>query len=131
MDDKDKKTIQKYMTLYMSLGMCFGVSGGLVCGMILFPDNMILGMSFGLPIGMCIGIAIGSAKDKRLSENMMEIVRIGAVDESFDMFIYAIDKNGEEKEYRITKEKMNEERFSVGDRVAEETDGSLVSLESK
>ncbi|SHJ58062.1 hypothetical protein SAMN02745248_00462 [Hathewaya proteolytica DSM 3090] len=131
MNDKDKKKIQKYMTLYMSLGMCFGVSGGLVYGMILFPDNMILGMSFGLPIGMCVGIAIGSAKDKRLSENMMEIVRIVAVDESFDMFIYAIDKNGEEKEYRITKEKMDEEKFSVGDRVAEETDGYLLSLESK
>lgn len=125
-----KKKIEKYMTLYMSLGMCFGVSGGLIYGMILFPDNMALGMCFGLPIGMSIGMAIGAAKDKRLSENMMEIDRIEAVSGTSDMLIYAIDKNGVEKEYRVSEKKMKTEKFSVGDRVAEEKDGSLVSLES-
>ena len=131
MDNKDKKKIQKYMTLYMSIGMCFGVSGGLLYGTILFPDNIALGICFGLPIGMCIGMAIGSAKDKRLSENMMEISRIEAVEELPDVFIYAIDKNGVEKEYSVSVKKMKEEKFSIGDRVAEEAGESLVSLESK
>lgn len=126
---KEKKVIQKYTSLYMSIGMCFGVSGGLIYGTLLFPDNMSLGMCMGIPIGMCIGMAIGAAKDKRLAENMMEISRIEAVPESTDVFLYAIDKNGTEKEYRVTAEKMKEEKFSVGDQVAEETKGSLVSLE--
>lgn len=126
----NEKKVQKYMNLYMCLGMCFGVSGGLIYGTILFPDNMSLGMCFGLSIGMCIGMAIGAAKDKRLSENMMKISRIEAVPESSDMFIYAIDKKGEEKEYRVSAKQMKTEKFSVGNRVAEETDGSVVSLES-
>ena len=129
--DNNKKKIQKYTALYMSIGMCFGVSGGLIYGTLLFPDNMALGMCMGIPIGMCIGIAIGSAKDKRLSEHMMEISRIEDVPESSDKLIYAMDKNGVEKEYRVTREKMKEEKFSVGNRVAEETDGTLVSLESE
>lgn len=126
---KEKKVIQKYTSLYMSIGMCFGVSGGLIYGTLLFPDNMSLGMCMGIPIGMCIGMAIGAARDKRLAENMMEISRIEAVPDSTDVFLYAIDKNGTEKEYRVTAEKMKEEKFSIGDRVAEETKGSLVSLE--
>ena len=113
MDNKGKKKIQKYTTLYMSIGMCFGVSGGLIYGTLLFPDNMSLGMCFGLPIGMCIGMAIGAAKDKRLVENMMEISRIEDVQESSDKFIYAIDKNGAEKEYRVNEKKMKEEKFSA------------------
>lgn len=125
-----KKKIQKYMTLYMSLGMCFGVSGGLIYGKILFPDNMALGMSFGIPIGMCIGMAIGTAKDKRLSEHMMEISRMEAIPESSDMLIYAIDENGVEKEYRVSEKQMKGEKFAIGNRVAEEKDASLVSLES-
>ena len=128
---KEKKVIQKYTSLYMSIGMCFGVSGGLIYGTLLFPDNMSLGMCMGIPIGMCIGMAIGAAKDKRLAENRMEISRIEAVPESTDVFLYAIDKNGTEKEYRVTAKKMKEEKFSVGDRVAEETKGSLVSLEGE
>ena len=126
MDNEDKKKVQKYMTLYMGLGMCFGVSGGLI----LFPDNMSLGICFGMPIGMCIGMAIGSAKDKRLSKNMMKISRIEAVAESSDIDIYVMDKNGEEKKYSVSEKKMKEQKFTVGDRVAEETAGSLVSLEN-
>lgn len=130
MDNKEKK-IQKYMVLYMSLGMCFGVSGGLVVGMLLFPDNMALGMCFGIPIGMCIGMAIGAAKDKALAANMMKVTRIEDVPESGDKFVYVTDKNGEEKEYRITEEQMKEQQFLVGDCVAKDDDGALVSLESK
>ena len=101
-------TVQKYMMLYMSLGICFG-----------------------LPIGMCIGMAIGEAKDKRLSENIMIIRKIETVNDSLDIIIYVIDKNEIEKQYIVTDEKMKEEKFVEGDRVAEEIDGSLVSLESK
>lgn len=136
MKNKNKKnTIGKYMTLYMSLGMCFGVSGGLIFGTIFFPDNMSLGMSlgmcFGLSIGMCIGMAIGQAKDKRLSENIMIIRKIETAKDSTDVVIYVSDKNEIEKQYRVTEKKMKEEKFVEGDRVAEEIDGSLVSLESK
>lgn len=127
----EKKKIQKYMTLYMSVGMCFGVSCGLVYGMILFPDNMALGICFGIPIGMLLGMAFGAAKDKRLSQNLMEVIRIEDVTDSSDKLIYVRDKNGAEKEYRVTEKKMKEEKFSVEDRAAEETDGSLVSLEMK
>ncbi|WP_319637314.1 hypothetical protein, partial [[Clostridium] scindens] len=86
---------------------------------------------FGIPIGMCIGMAIGSAKDKRLSENMMKISRVEMIQESSDMLVYAMDKNGVEKKYKVPEKKMKEEKFSVGNRVAEETGGSLVSLESE
>ncbi|WP_373598723.1 hypothetical protein [Paraclostridium bifermentans] len=115
----------------MSLGMCFGVSGGLIFGTIFFPDNMSLGMCFGIPIGMCIGMAIGQAKDKRLSENIMIIKKIETAKDSTDVVIYVIDKNEIEKQYRVTEKKMKEEKFVEGDRVAEEIDGYLVSLESK
>ena len=131
MENQDKKKVQKYMAIYMSIGMCFGVSGGLIFGMILYPDNRTLGMCFGIPIGMCIGMALGSAKDKRLSENMMKISRVEMIQESSDMLVYAMDKNGVEKKYKVSEKKMKEEKFSVGNRVAEETDGSLVSLESE
>ncbi len=129
--ENKKNPIQKYMVLYMSLGMCFGVSGGLIFGTIFFPDNMSLGMCFGIPIGMCIGMAIGQAKDKRLSENIMIIKKIETAKDSTDVVIYVIDKNEIEKQYRVTEKKMKEEKFVEGDRVAEEIDGSLVSLESK
>lgn len=126
-----KNTIEKYMALYMSLGMCFGVSGGLIFGNIFFPENMSLGMCFGIPIGMCIGMAIGQGKDKRLSENIMIIRKIETEKESTDEVIYVSDKNEIEKQYRVTEKKMKQEKFVEGDRVAEEIDGSLVSLESK
>ena len=82
MDKKD--AVKKYMMLYMGLGMCFGVSIGLVFGKILYPDNMSMGICFGLPIGMYIGMTIGTAKDKRLSENIMKICRIEAISGSSD-----------------------------------------------
>lgn len=129
LDKKD--SVKKYTTMYMSLGMCFGVSIGLVFGRIIYTDNMSMGLCFGIPLGMCIGMAVGSAKDKRLSENMMKVSRIETIKDSSDIVIYAIDKNGAEKEYRVTEMKMKEEKFSVDDRIAEETDGFPVSLESK
>lgn len=126
----DKKQVKKYSVIYMSIGMCFGVSFGTSMGMIFGSDNLSIGMCLGLSIGMCIGLAVGSAKDKRISENMMEISKIETMNEA-DAMIYAIDKNGIEKEYRVSEKKMKEESFLVGDRVAEETDGSLISLENR
>lgn len=131
MDKKNKKKIQKYTTLYMSIGMCFGVSFGLIYGQMMFPDNMALGMGFGLPIGMVIGMAMGASKDKKLSENMMELARMENMEGTSDVRIFALDKNGEEKEFTVSAKKMKEEKFAVGDRVAEEKEGVLVSLESK
>lgn len=124
-------SVTKYMTLYMCLGMCYGMSAGLILGIIFFPENMFMGMGFGVPIGMCVGIALGSIKDKRLSENMMTISRIQTIDASSDIMIYAIDKKQIEHEYRITEKKMKSEKYRVNDRVAEESDGSLVLLENR
>lgn len=126
----EKKKVRKYMSLYMSLGMCFGVSAGLIYGNVFSPGNLSLGMSLGIPIGMCIGMLTGAAKDKKLSENMMKVSKIEVVPDSSNVLIYVIDKNGEEKEYKVCERKMKEEKFAVGNRVAEEADGSLVSLES-
>ena len=130
-ENSGEKKVQKYMALYMSLGMCFGVSGGLVFGMLLFPDNMALGMCFGLPIGMCIGMALGAAKDKALSANMMEVIRIEDVADSDDKLVFVAGNDGEEKNYRISKSQMAEQQFAVGDRAAVDADGNLVSLESE
>ena len=124
-------SIKKYTTLYMSLGICFGVSIGLVFGRTVYSDNMSLGICFGLPIGMCIGAAIGAAKDKRLSENMMRVCIFETLNDSADVMIYVVDKNNIEKEYKVTEKMMKQEKYSVNDRVAEETDGLLVSLEIK
>lgn len=131
MNNKKNKKIEKYMSLYMSVGMCFGVTFGIIYGSYFFPDNKAMGMAFGIPIGMCIGMAIGAEKDKRLSKNMMEVSRIEAIPDSPDFLIYGINKNGEEKEYKVSAKQMKTEKFSVEDRIAEEKDGSLVSLESK
>ena len=84
-----------------------------------------------MPLGIGVGSAIGSAKDKEMSEKMMEISRIEDVPDSADKMIYALDKTGEEKEYRVDEKCFASEKFVVGDRVAEETDGRLVSLETK
>lgn len=129
--NKNKKKIEKFTSLYMSIGMCFGVTGGIIYGNVIFPDNMSLGISLGISIGMCIGLAIGAAKDKRLAEKMMKIIKIEVVQKSTDVIVFAKDSSGEEKEYEISFKKMKEEKFEIGDRVAEEIDGSLVSLESK
>lgn len=136
MDQNDKKEatekkVQKYSSQYMSIGMCFGMSIGLAFGQLWYPDNIAMGMCMGLPIGMCIGMVIGAAKDKRLSEYMQTVSRIEDVPESADKLVCAVDEEGAEKEYRVSKKVMKEQKFAVGNRVAEETDGSLVSLEEE
>lgn len=130
MENRYEKKIQKFTTLYMSLGMTFGMSMGMLYGMLLF-DNMALGMSTGLSMGMCIGLAIGAAKDKRLSEHMMEITRIEDDETSADKIIYAVDKDGNEKSYKVSEKIAKSAKFAVRDRVSEEKNGALVSLESK
>lgn len=130
MDNKNDKKIQKFTSLYMSLGMCFGMSIGMSLGMILF-DNMTIGMSLGMSLGMCLGLVVGSAKDKRLSENVMQITRIEDGETSSDKIIYAVDKDRNEKSYKVSERIMKNAKFTVGDRVAEETNKMLVSLENK
>ncbi len=125
-----EKSISKYMSYYMTIGMSCGMLFGITYGKYVF-DNMALGMSMGLSIGMCIGIALGSAKDKKLSEQMMEISRIEDTPNADYKMIYAVDKNGVEKEYQVNVKRIISEKFSVGDRVAEGKEGYLVSLESK
>lgn len=111
----NKKKVEKYAMLYMGIGMCFGVSGGLM----------------GIAFGMCIGLAIGTAKDKRLSEKIMEIIRIESVETIRNIIIIVKDQKGVEKQYEVSEKQMKEEKFEIGDRVAEEKGGVLVSLESK
>lgn len=124
-----KKKIQKYTALYIGHGMCFGLSVGLFFGTIVFPNNMPLGMALGTSTGMCIGLALGAAKDKRLAEKMMTIIRMEVIPTSLSVIIFVKDYSGAEKQYEVTEKKMKEEKFKIGDRVAEETDGVLVSLE--
>ena len=127
---EENKKVSKYLTLYMPLGMCLGMSVGMSLGQLVF-HNLALGMSIGISVGMGIGAALGAAKDKRLSEHMMEIVRIEEVPDSTDKLVYTIDKSGAEKEYRIAERRIISEKFAVGDKVAEEKEGYLVTLESK
>lgn len=128
MEDKNKVT--KYTALFMSLGMCFGMLLGTCFGLCVF-DNIGIGLSLGMMIGIGAGAAIGSAKDKQMTEKMTKISRIEDVPDSTDKMIYVLDKNGEVKEFCIDEKCFASEKFVVGDRVAEETDGRLVSLETK
>ncbi len=130
MTNNNEKQIKKFATTYMSIGMSCGLSMGMLYGMLLF-DNMALGMCLGMSVGMCLGTAIGSAKDKRLSENMMHITRIQEDIEADGKIIYAVDKDGNEKSYKVSARIAKNAKFAVGDRVAEETNKSLVSLETK
>ena len=66
---------------------------GMSLGQLVF-HNLALGLSIGMSIGMGIGCVLGAAKDKRVSERMMEIVRIEDVPDSTDKLVYAVDKNG-------------------------------------
>lgn len=129
MKNKEKKKVKKYSELYSSIGMCLGLSFGSAFGMILFPDNMSIGMCLGMPIGMCIGMVLGAEKDKQLSENRMIIDRIERIPGE-GILVYVTDKNGKEKEYCVSEKKMKNEKFAVGNRVAEDIKGSLESLES-
>ena len=124
-----EKKVQKYTTSYMSIGICFGISLGLIDGLIFFPENIALGVCLGMPIGNLLGTIIGAEKDMKLSKKMMRVSRIEDVEDSLDRIIYVLDKDGVEKEYRITKEIWQKEKFFDGARVAEESTGCLISLE--
>ena len=41
-----------------------------------------------------------------------------------------IDKDGNEKEFRVSEKLMKSEKFKAGDKVAEEREGVLISLET-
>lgn len=127
----NQKNFSKYTSLYMSVGICFGLSFGLIFGSLLFPNHPALGMSITIPIGLSLGLVLGAAKDKRLSENAMEVIRIEEINASQDVFVYVKDRDGLEKKYQVSLEVMKAGKFAPGDCVAEDTDGTLVSLEDK
>jgi len=121
---------QRFANEYMGIGMCFGLTIGLAFGKVLFPDNMTLGMCYGLPLGMSLGLAFGQEKDRKLWERRMEISKIERLVGFSEVFIYAIDKDGNGKEFRVSEKLMKSEKFKVGDKVAEEREGVLISLEA-
>lgn len=121
---------QKYTNEYMGIGMCLGVSLGLIYGNLLFSDSIGVGMCFGISIGMSLGLAIGQDKDRKLWESRMEISKIERLAGFSEVFIYAIDKDGNEKEFRVSEKLMKAEKFKAGDKVAEERKGVLISLET-
>lgn len=87
-------------------------------------------MCFGISIGMSLGLAIGQDKDRKLWESRMEISKIERLAGISEVFIYAIDKDGNEKEFRVSEKLMKSEKFKAGDKVAEEREGVLISLET-
>jgi hypothetical protein len=123
------------MSLKMCYGVCLGASGGALFGSTVYPDNIAVyiscGLSFGISIGILLGMAIGATKDKRVSEKMMMIKKIEEIGNSLNAVIYVNDKYGVEKQYTVTEKKLKKEKFAEGDRVFEENNGSLVSLERK
>ncbi len=125
----NKKKIRKYTNLYSEYGIAIGICYGLIFGFIFFSENSLLGLSLGLSIGYSLGLSLGSLKDKRLAEKMMEIMSIEEIEATENVVLLLKDKNGIEQQYEITKKKMKKEKFKVGDRIAEEKKGVIVSLE--
>lgn len=122
---------QKYANEYMGIGMCLGVSLGLIYGNLLYSDSIGVGMCFGISIGMSLGLAIGQDKDRKLWESRMEVSKIEHLAGFSEVFVYAIDKDGNEKEFRVSEKLMKTENFKAGDKVAEEREGVLISLETR
>jgi len=79
---------------------------------------------------MSLGLAIGQDKDRKLWESRMEISKIERLAGFSEVFIYVIDKDGNEKEFRVSEKLMKAEKFKAGDKVAEEREGVLISLET-
>lgn len=121
---------QRFANEYMGIGMCVGLSLGVAFGNLFSPGNVGTRMCIGMAIGLCLGEALGQAKDKKLLENAMEISKIEHLAGFSEVFVYAIDKDGNEKEFRVSEKRMKSEKFKAGDKVAEEREGALVSLET-
>ena len=60
----------------------------------------------------------------------MEIRKIEHLAGFSEVFVYVIDKEGTEKEFRVSEKTMKAENFKAGDKVAEEREGVLISLET-
>lgn len=123
-----KKT-NKNTNMGIALGMCFGVALGSAFGGTVFHGNIAMGTSIGLSLGLLIGLVIGSLKDKVINEQI----------EEKGYTIKAIDKNENDKEYRITIVSesgeevivnipvgiMETETFAVGDVVFLDNEGHI------
>lgn len=48
----------------------------------------------------------------------MEISKIERLAGFSEVFVYAIDKDGNEKEFRVSEKTMKSEKFKAGDKVA-------------
>ena len=121
---------QRFANEYMGIGMCIGLSLGVAFGNLFSSGNVGTRMCIGMAIGLCLGEALGQAKDKKLLENAMEISKIEHLAGFSEVFVYAIDKDGNEKEFRVSEKRMKSEKFKAGDKVAEEREGVLISLET-
>lgn len=119
---------RRFANEYSGIGMCIGVSLGIVFDNLFSAGNVGTRMCIGIAVGLCLGGALGQAKDKRLLENTMKISKIENLAGFSEVFIYAIDKDGIEKQFRVSEKLMKSEKFKVGDKVAEERDGVLISL---
>ena len=122
---KDNKKITKYTSQYMALGMCLGMCMGTAIGSGM--DNIGVGMCLGMSVGMCLGLVFGSSKDKKLAENLVEIVAIEETEGSDEVTVRVLDKNGGEKSYTMKKKTVLSEKLAVGDTAADDN-GTLVSI---
>ena len=120
----------KFIYSYTVDGMTIGIGLGMFLGSILF-EKIISGMAIGIPVGMCIGLIIGFVKEKKLEKKIMKVIKIEDTEKEGKIIVFVKDKHGVDKQYEVTKEKVDEKNFEVGDSVVEEKEGGLVFLKSK
>jgi len=113
----------------MALSMCFGVALGSAFGGTLFQGNIAMGTSIGLSIGLLIGLVIGSLKDKTINEQIEEkgytIKTIDKNEDDKEYRIIIVSNSGEEVIVNIPEGIMETELFSVGDVVFLDEEGHI------
>lgn len=123
-----KKT-NKNTNMGMALGMCFGVALGSAFGGTLFQGNIAMGTSIGLSLGLLIGLVIGSLKDKVINEQIEEkgytIKTIDKNEDDKEYRIIIVSNSGEEVIVNIPEGIMETELFSVGDVVFLDEEGYI------
>ena len=111
----------------MPIGMCIGICLGMVLGKVLL-NNIGVGLCLGLSIGMSLGMTLDYSKkqsvNREIQKNGLKIKEIR--EETYgDFSVVVEDKNGERKTVNVSHEDMEEQKFSIGDTVLENEDGSL------